>query len=202
MTESDAGKMPLRQPDDGCTAANAFLGSCFCRQDGVTNFVFINMCLPVEGGLHKEGAFPLFLSKICGMMNCGKSEYMEGFDVNICKYWEAVLVQDEKEIRKYFHNDAFINWHCTNEHFNVDEFIIANCEYPGNWDGKVERIEVLNDLIITVTSVYSKDRSAFFHVTSFIKIKGDKIASLDEYWADDGNAPQWRLDKHIGKAIR
>jgi len=24
---------------------------------------------------------------------------------------------------------------------------------------------------------------------------------MDEYWADDGNAPQWRLDKNIGKTI-
>lgn len=122
--------------------------------------------------------------------------------MNIHKFWKAVLVQDEKAIRKYFHNDAYINWHCTNEHFNVDEFIIANCEYPGDWGGRVERVEVLNDLIVTVTNVYPKDRSASFHVTSFIKTQGDKIVSIDEYWADDGNAPQWRLDKHIGKAIR
>ena len=122
--------------------------------------------------------------------------------MNIHKFWKAVLAQDEKEIRKYFHNDAYINWHCTNEHFNVDEFIIANCEYPGDWGGRVERVEVLNDLIVTVTNVYPKDRSASFHVTSFIKTQGDKIVSIDEYWADDGNAPQWRLDKHIGKAIR
>ena len=39
-------------------------------------------------------------------------------------------------------------------------------------------------------------------VTSFIKIADDKIAALDEYWADDSDAPQWRLDKHIGTAIK
>lgn len=27
------------------------------------------------------------------------------------------------------------------------------------------------------------------------------IAALDEYGADDGDAPQWRLDKHIGTSI-
>ena len=75
-------------------------------------------------------------------------------NLNIYDFWKAVLGQNEIEIRKYFQNDAYINWHCTN------------------------------------------------HVTSFIKTKEDKIVSMDEYWADDGNAPQWRLDKHIGKAIR
>ena len=121
--------------------------------------------------------------------------------MDIYEFWKVVLMQEEKEIRHYFHDEAYVNWHCTNEHFTVDEFIIANCEYPGNWEGTVERIEVLNDLIITVVNVYPKDRSTSFHVTSFIKIKDDKIVSMDVYWADDGNAPQWRLDKHIGQAI-
>ena len=75
-------------------------------------------------------------------------------------------------------------------------------EYPGDWEGSVERVETLNDLIVTVVNVYPKGRNASFHVVSFIKTKEDKIVSMDEYWADDGNAPQWRLDKHIGKAIR
>lgn len=119
--------------------------------------------------------------------------------MNIYDFWKAVLGKNEIEIRKYFQNDAYINWHCTNEQFDVDEFIIANCEYPGDWEGSVERVETLNDLIVTVVNVYPKGRNASFHVTSFIKTKEDKIVSMDEYWADDGNAPQWRLDKHIGK---
>lgn len=121
--------------------------------------------------------------------------------MNIYEFWNVVLAQNEKEIRKYFHNEAYIKWHCTNEQFNLNEFIIANCEYPGNWDGVVERVEVQNDLIITVTNVYPKDRSSSFYVTSFMKIKNDKIISMDEYWADNGNASQWRLDKNIGRAI-
>ena len=83
----------------------------------------------------------------------------------------------------------------------VVEFIIANCEYPGEWDGVVERIETLGGLTVTVTHVYPKDRSCSFHVVSFLRTENDRIVSLDEYWADDGCAPQWRLDKHIGTPI-
>ena len=122
--------------------------------------------------------------------------------MNIHKFWEAVLMQNEQEIRKYFYEDAYINWHCTNEHFTLDEYIIANCEYPGEWDGSIERIEEMGDLLVTVVKVYPRDKSVSFHVTSFIKIVNNKIISLDEYWADDGNAPQWRLDKHIGTSIK
>jgi hypothetical protein len=122
--------------------------------------------------------------------------------LNIYDFWKDVLAQDAEAIRKYFDKTAYINWHCTNEHFNVEEFLIANCEYPGDWDGKVERVEHINDLLVTVTHVYPKDRSLSFHVTSFFRICDDKILAVDEYWADDGDAPQWRKDRHIGTAIQ
>lgn len=121
--------------------------------------------------------------------------------MNIYEFWQAVLAQDADKIRNYFDEDAYIKWHCTNECFNVEEFLIANCEYPGEWDGDVERVEHINDIIITVTHVYLKDYSLSFHVTSFFRIVNNRIQALDEYWADDGTAPQWRLEKHIGRAI-
>ena len=117
-------------------------------------------------------------------------------------FWRDDLGQDAERIRGYFREDAYVNWHCTNEHFSVQEYLIANCEYPGEWDGEVERVEEINDLTITVTHVYPKDRSLSFHVTSFFQIPDGRIQSLDEYWADDGTAPDWRLEKKIGTKIR
>lgn len=122
--------------------------------------------------------------------------------MNIKQFWKDVLAQDRDAIRGYFSNDAYVNWHCTNEHFTVEEFIRANCEYPGEWDGAVERIENAGDTVITVTHVYPKDKSLSFHVISFIRIRQDKIISVDEYWADDGEAPQWRKEMHIGQSIK
>ncbi len=122
--------------------------------------------------------------------------------MNINEFWKAVLQQDADKIRGYFHPDARINWHCTNESFSVEEFIIANCKYPGEWDGEVERVEQMENLYISVTNVFPKDRSASFHVTSFIALEDGRIATLDEYWADDGEAPEWRRNMHIGQAIK
>lgn len=45
--------------------------------------------------------------------------------MNIEQFWKAVLAQDRDAIREYFRDEAFVNWHCTNEHFTVDEFIKA-----------------------------------------------------------------------------
>lgn len=110
--------------------------------------------------------------------------------MNIHNFWKEVLLQDKDKIRAFFHEDANINWHCTNENFTVDEFIQANCEYPGEWEGEIERIEKIDNLIITVTHVYPPDRTSSFHVVSFIKIINNKIISMDEYCADDGEAPK------------
>lgn len=121
--------------------------------------------------------------------------------MDIQKFWRAVLEQNAAEIRTYFHTDAVVNWHCTNERFTVEEFIRANCDYPGDWDGKVEKVVHAGDLIITATHVYSKDGAISCHATSFIKLRDGKIAQVDEYWGDDGPAPQWRQDMKIGTKI-
>ena len=122
--------------------------------------------------------------------------------VNVEQFWKAVLAQDRDAIRMYFSDDAYVNWHCTNEHFTVEEFIKANCEYPDEWDGEVERIENAGDIVITATHVYPKDKSMSFHVISFIRTKQDKIISVDEYWSDDGDAPRWRQEMHVGRPIK
>ena len=122
--------------------------------------------------------------------------------MDIKGYWDAVLKQDEVRIREYFNDGAVIKWHDTNELFNVDEFIIANCEYPGTWDGVVESVKEVDDAVITVTNVYSDDKELSFHVVSFIELSNGKISCIDEYWGEDGLAPKWRIDKNIGKKIK
>lgn len=122
--------------------------------------------------------------------------------MNIEAFWQAVLTQDAKTLETFFHPQAVIRWHCSNEEFTVKEFVRANCEYPGEWDGKIERIHRLDDLIITAVHVYTKDKSAHFHVTSFMQLRDGKIEALDEYWGDDGPAPAWRQEMHIGRPLR
>ena len=121
--------------------------------------------------------------------------------MEIYSYWSAVARQDAEAMRAFFHESAYINWHNTNEHFTVDEFIRVNCEYPGAWVGEVERIEESGDHTITVAHVFSADKCMSFHVVSFIRIADDKIISIDEYWGDDGRAPERRSEMKLGTAI-
>lgn len=118
------------------------------------------------------------------------------------RYWYDVASQNRNNLRNYFKDDAVINWHNTNESFTVDEFIIANCDYPGKWIGEVERIEMINDNAITVARVRNQNNSTSCHVVSFFRFQGNKIIRIDEYWGDDDLPPQWRLEKQIGKPIK
>ncbi len=121
--------------------------------------------------------------------------------MDIGEFWKDVLSQNPDKLAEYFHKNAVIRWHCTNELFTAQEYVRANCEYPGVWEGEIERIEEIGDTVISVVKVYPVDESVFFHVVSFIKFADGLIIEMDEYWADDGVPPQWRREMKIGKSI-
>ena len=122
--------------------------------------------------------------------------------MNIQQYWAAAVAQDANRMRTFFCTDAIIRWHNTNEQFTVEEFLRANCEYPGTWYGELERAEQLHDLLISVAHIYSVEPAESHHVVCFMQLKDGRIAAMDEYWGEDGTAPQWRLEKAIGTAIK
>ena len=121
-------------------------------------------------------------------------------DVN--SFFKDVINQNRSALPAYFCEDAVIRWHCTNEQFSLSEYVQANCDYPGKWKGGIERTEEFGSTIVVVGKVFSEDESISCHVTSFIKLKDDKISELDEYWADDTEAPLWRKKLGIGKFLR
>ena len=121
--------------------------------------------------------------------------------MDVKEFWIDVLKQNREKLISYFHKDAVIRWHCSNELFTVSEYIKANCEYPGEWEGKIERIEKTENMIITAVKVYSVNKSSSFHVVSFIKTENNLITEMDEYWADDTEVPEWRRDMNIGRKI-
>jgi hypothetical protein len=121
--------------------------------------------------------------------------------MNIEAFLKSVVSQNEKEMRKFFHKTATIKWHNTNEKFTLDEYIKVNCEYPDEWESKIEKYEKVGNLVILVALISSKTKNISFYVTSFLKILDDKIIELDEYWGDNGVPPKWRIDMNIGSKI-
>ena len=122
--------------------------------------------------------------------------------LDIQSFWHDILTQNRVALPYYFCEDAVIRWHCSNEKFTVSEYVQANCEYPNDWNGEIERIEELGPSIVLVGRVFPTDHSSSFHVVSFISLNEGLISEMDEYWADDGDAPGWRKAMNIGKPIR
>jgi hypothetical protein len=116
-------------------------------------------------------------------------------------FFRAVIEQNADALRAFFHQDAWVDWLCTSERFTVDEYIRANCEYPGDWRGAIEKCVWTQDGCVLAAKVWPKDESASFHVVSFVQIAQGKITSMEEYWADDGPAPEWRRKMSIGRPI-
>ena len=112
---------------------------------------------------------------------------------------KAVATQNATALRDYFTPDAVICWHDSNEQFTVEEYIRANCEYPGKWNGEIQRIETIDGGVAIVTKIFSDESSHL--VTAFIKLENGKISRLDEYYSDCGEAPEWRKAMKIGKPI-
>lgn len=117
-------------------------------------------------------------------------------------FWLDVLSQNRERLPSWFREDAVIRWHCSNEQFTVAEYVRVNCDYPKDWTGEIERVEESGNTVILAGRVYPLDRSLSFHVVSFLRIENGKIVEMDEYWADDGEAPDWRREMKIGKPIR
>ena len=118
------------------------------------------------------------------------------------QYITDIAAQDAQALRGYFHADAEICWPCTDELFTVEEFLRANCEYPGTWGGELLReTRCADGGAVTVARIFQTDGDFSCHVTSFFTLRDGKIAALTEYYADDGEAPQWRREMHIGRPL-
>ena len=108
------------------------------------------------------------------------------------RYWQDCIGQDRDALRTWFWPDARIIWPCTDEVFTVEEFLTANCDYPGNWKGQLINAIPTPMGAVTEVRIVSVDSSYSCHAASIFTLYEDKILSLTEYFADDGPPPAWR----------
>ncbi len=117
----------------------------------------------------------------------------------LAAFWQAVAAQERDPLRGFFAEGAEVLWPNTNERFSVEEYLRANCEYPGKWNGKIEKMLDTVEASVTVTRVWSEEFSV--RAISFFRWQGEKILRLEEYWSDDGAPPEWRRKMQIGQKI-
>ena len=114
---------------------------------------------------------------------------MKEIELLIRALWQAVTEQDEEKLLRFFTPDAQIFWPNTGERFDLAGYLRANCDYPGRWSGKVEKIAL--DGSWSVAKVWSPEGGAARAVT-FYQWRNGKIERMEEYWGDVGPAPEWR----------
>ncbi len=112
--------------------------------------------------------------------------------MDFAQYWQDCVSKDKKALGAWFWPDARIVWPCTEEVFTVEDFLLANCEYPGEWTGELLHMIPTPGGAVTEVLISSKDNRYSCHVASIFTIYKGKIASLTEYYADDCPPPQWR----------
>ena len=114
-------------------------------------------------------------------------------------YWAAVAAQDAEALRPFFRPDAAVEWPCTGERFSAEEFIRANCAYPGRWEAEIERVIPADECVVTIVRVFSPESGQSLHATSLFTLRKGQIAALTEYFADDCPAPEWRKELLAGE---
>lgn len=121
----------------------------------------------------------------------------------IMHFWETIDKQEWEKLKYFFEDSATVAWPNTKELFDdINNFIRANSEYPGDWRIEIERIEEIESKVITVAKVSLKDQDTSFYAVSFFEIANGKIKSLTEYWGDNGDAPEWRRKLNLSRTLR
>lgn len=119
----------------------------------------------------------------------------------LTNYWEYTARRNGTALREYFHPDAKIYLHDTNEILNADSLINYNVESDGDWKTTVDRVDKLeNGQVVTIT--FHRSESWIGFVTSFFTLKDDIIVELHEYYAPCDEIPQWRTDLSEHEKIR
>lgn len=120
---------------------------------------------------------------------------MREIENRIRALWQAIAEQDEEKLMRFFTPDARILWPNTDEQFDLAGYLRANCDYPGRWSGKVERVALDGSYSIAV--VWPPEGAASRSV-AFYQWRNGKIEQMVEYWGDVGPAPEWRKGLALG----
>ena len=127
---------------------------------------------------------------------------MGEFQKKIEVFETAVAAQDRDALRRCFAPSAVIRWPNTNEEFDLEDYLTANCDYPGDWLGQMERLERTEHGAVAVARIWAADGSVSLRAVSFFRFGADgRIVELTEYYSDDGPVPQWRQALNLGRPM-
>ena len=90
----------------------------------------------------------------------------------------AVTEQDRDRLRGFFAPGAAVYWPNTGEKFSLEDYLTANCEYPGQWRGQLLRAEG-TDIGAVVAARVWEDGGPSCHVVTFHIISSRKTPEAE-----------------------
>ncbi len=103
------------------------------------------------------------------------------------------------EAGKLLSQDCVVYWPNTRETFTGKNFIVVNKRYPGRWFNELVRLLSKDDVVVSVTRVYSEHEKQSFYATSFFKFKGERVCEITEYWGAISEPPAWRIKEGLSE---
>ncbi len=110
------------------------------------------------------------------------------------RYWSLIQARRWADVRALLATDAQCLWPVTRERFAGAAAIAhVNAVYPEGWVIRLLELNALADG--RVHSLVRVDQGvASFYANSFFTFTAERIAAIEEFWADVQPPPAWRLD--------
>ncbi len=103
----------------------------------------------------------------------------------VIDFWNTIDNQEWSYLNSFFSENAIITWYNSYiDHkpmeMNVEKFIEIQKSSDVLWSSILERIEVLDDKVITVTKNSASTKQ--YYIISFFELNLGKITRLDQYY--------------------
>ncbi len=116
------------------------------------------------------------------------------------RFWNLMSDGMFDEVGELMSEDADVRLPNTREIFiGRDKYINFNKRYPGRWIITLDKIFSKDDMVVSAVRVEAEDRSISFYATSFFTIKDNLVSEIVEYWGDNGEPPEWRIEERLSE---
>ena len=113
----------------------------------------------------------------------------------ILNFWKYINDAEFEQLTKIMVENSIVILPNTREIFKGrNNYIVFNKEYPGRWYARVEKIVAFENQVISVVEITNTEGVSLY-VTSFFIFEDNMIKEITEYWGENGEAPEWRINK-------
>jgi len=111
------------------------------------------------------------------------------------KFWKYIDEAEFDKLTELMAEDANVILPNTGEIFRgCENYIKFNKDYPGRWHAEIKKIVVGEGCAVSAVKVFN-DEGISLYVTSFFEVMDGKISEIAEYWGENGEVPEWRIEK-------